>query len=67
MANQPLGRYVDGDVGFFGLADVVLTNYSEFFDPDNNPIKQDETTQTHEIIELIFFPKQAQETKQKQR
>jgi hypothetical protein len=35
---------IDGKVGFFGVDDQYLTTYSDFFDANDNPIDQDETT-----------------------
>lgn len=34
-------NYLTGDVGFIGMDDSYISNYSLFFDSDNNPIKQD--------------------------
>lgn len=43
-ATTTLYKFTGGAIGFFGYHDAYLTNYSDFFDSSNYPIKQDETT-----------------------
>lgn len=48
-------RLLDGEVGFLGMSETYLTNWSDFFNVDGNPKELDEATRTEWGAQPLFW------------